>query len=99
MEWLTVPSYDKNMTIDTSVITNTSTSTITNNSHFSFEKFIDDNSIETIERNSPVKRKQSSNRISQPALQQHNDDMFIISEAQTIATMDYIQLWNQVSKI
>ena len=34
MDWLTAPTYDKNMTIDASVITNTSTSTITNNSHF-----------------------------------------------------------------
>ena len=38
-------------------------------------------------RNSPGKRKQS-NRIIQPPLQQQNDDISIISEAQTIATMD-----------
>ena len=87
MEWLSAPTYDKNITIDASVITNTSTSTVTNNSHFSFEQLIDDNSIETMNRNSPGKRKQS-NRIIQPPLQQQNDDISIISEAQTIATMD-----------
>ena len=87
MEWLSAPTYDKNITIDASVITNASASTVTNNSHFSFEQLIDDNSIETMNRNSPGKRKQS-NRIIQPPLQQQNDDISIISEAQTIATMD-----------
>jgi hypothetical protein len=87
MEWLSAPTYDKNITIDASIITNTSTSTITNNSHFSFKQLIDDNSIETMNRNSPGKRKQS-NRITQPPLQQQNNDISIISEAQTIATMD-----------
>ena len=92
MDWLTAPKYNKNITIDSSVITNTSTSTITNNSHFSFEKLIDDNSIKTMYRNSPGKRKISSNKINQPAIQKQNDDISIISEAQTIATMDSIIL-------
>ena len=87
MDWLTAPTY-KNMSSNASVVTNTSTSTITNNSHFSFEQLIDDNSIETMDRNSPGKQKISSNRINQPAIKQQNDDISIISEAQTIATMD-----------
>ena len=87
MDWLTAPVY-KNMTIDASVITNTSASTITNNSHFSFEQLIDDNSIETMDRNSPEKRRALSNRINQPEIQQKSDEISIISETQTIATMD-----------
>ena len=63
MEWLTVPLY-KNMTIDDSVITDTLTQTITNNFYFYFEQLIDDNSIETMDINSPAKRKTTFNLIS-----------------------------------